>query len=352
MDDTEQLPHAPPPGSDPLTDRVALGIVVFAVITVIGWSGVVWDLWAAIPPDSQLKLLESSAIVVAAVIAAGAAVFQLNRTKDKEILFRLHEQRRRTYQDLLDALVPVLSQSTGNQSETTSQKTGKLDIAPGVTPADWMKAQIGLGLYGTEETVASYLSFLRRLTEFQHIPEARRSNPQALVEMTQLGNVLLQMRRDVGLGGTTLRARDMLALFINDIQLSAFDYLFGPDAAELASQVATLPLTTPRIAPAVTAIAEAAKAADKRQWPAALSYLQSAPWELPNVVEEVGKWVAPTALQSNKEQLQEHLQGVIDSSVALRSAAQAKDPEVFYLAANDYLTHITKAQHVLSALAR
>lgn len=167
----------------------------------------VWNLWNSLTPDQKLKALEPAAIVLAALIAAGGVVYEIGKSRGREILFRLHEQRKEKYADLLRILIPLISRAGEmNEKIAAGMPADEALKAVGFDREQWLSAHISLSLYGSEEVVRRYLAWQQ---------SAAAGNPTLFSQC--MADLLRQMRRDVGLGRTRLNRREMLSMFMTDV---------------------------------------------------------------------------------------------------------------------------------------
>lgn len=157
-------------------------------------------------PISLEQAIQIISIVVQflAIVASGLYVgWQIKGAKQSEIDFRVHEQRKEQYSKLIDLLKDVL----------VSVKDTKIYE---INATEWINVQMGMSLYASGKVLKAYINLLKSSQE----------NKDSSIINRQIGDLILQMRKEVGLEDSNLTSRDVLSTFVNDIDDPKYDQYF------------------------------------------------------------------------------------------------------------------------------
>lgn len=167
------------------------------------------DILSGLSKDQEIELINSliTAAVTAVSILIGVAltVYQLSKNKRKEIDFKIHEQRKIKYEELLRLIREIFVNSK--------------EINQGKMPIDrsqWLDIQLGMTVYASQRVIKLMIIWMN---------EARSEKPPAEI-LLNFGEIILQMRKEVGFNDKNLSIRECLSLFITDIYDQKYDYLF------------------------------------------------------------------------------------------------------------------------------
>jgi hypothetical protein len=116
---------------------------------------------------------------------------------------RLREERRKIYGQILDPYIRLFADLKGQGPAQALKK---------ITSYDYRKTAFDLNLFGSDEVVRAYNALIK------HIYEAESTGEQDPKEMMRLwGNLLLEIRKNLGNKKTKLNEFDMLRAMIKDI---------------------------------------------------------------------------------------------------------------------------------------
>ncbi|MTI67507.1 MAG: hypothetical protein FH753_13055 [Firmicutes bacterium] len=165
-------------------------------------------LWHSLTIEQKLDLLKQIVPTVSIVIGAMVSLFVFSKTKEKEIEFKVHAQRKEKYEKYLAFYQKTLA-------NVDKIKQGELPISR----EEWIDIQLGLIVYGSEEVI-------HKTVELNKIGRSKEysNNQMILVKMGELMHI---MREEVGLSNKNLSIRDSLSLLITDIFDSKYDDLFS-----------------------------------------------------------------------------------------------------------------------------
>lgn len=144
--------------------------------------------------------LQVGSIVSGFVIVA----WQMKSAKDREIDFKIHQQRKEQYMKLLEIIKDIFV-----ASKTSDPKKGF-----NFDQNRWLEVQFGQSLYASQDVLRAYWDLI----------EASKRDP--LMSIKKLGDLILIMRKEVGFDDSDLPARQLLSSFINDINEEKYDYIF------------------------------------------------------------------------------------------------------------------------------
>lgn len=148
--------------------------------------------------DQELQIL---AIIVSACIVG----WQIKSAKKLEIDFKVHEQRKEQYNDLTSLIKKIFAASKNNPS----------DITNAFNPDEWFDVNFGMSMYASEKVFKAY----RRMMKIQEEEEK-------IMIVKRLGDLILLMRKEVGLEDSHLTSREVLSTVINDIDSHEYDKYF------------------------------------------------------------------------------------------------------------------------------
>jgi hypothetical protein len=159
--------------------------------------------------DDRLKIIAALAQITSITIAALAISYQVQSTKEREIQFKIHQQRKETYEGLLKVLEKIIKLSKEKDSELISK------MEP-----DWRELRPKLIIYASPEVIAAYKAI-------EHAGLETRSDAYAPVR--RIAELYLQMRSEVGFAAKDVPTRQLLSFIITDINESQYDILFDND---------------------------------------------------------------------------------------------------------------------------
>ncbi|TVX94125.1 hypothetical protein [Paenibacillus agilis] len=155
--------------------------------------------------DLIKTLIPSLMTGLSVIIGAFVTVYQINKNKKKEIDFKIHEQRKEKYEELIRIFRDIF--------------VGAQSILEGEIPIDkthWLNSQLGMTLYGSAEVI-------KKINKLNEVARAQKSATEILVSF---GELILEMRKEVGFNDENLSVRECLSLYITDIKESKYDQAF------------------------------------------------------------------------------------------------------------------------------
>lgn len=138
------------------------------------------------------------------IIGALLTVYQIYRNKKKEIEFKIHEQRKNKYEELIKILRDILVSVGGDEGEVPINRT------------QWLNTQLGMTIYGSKNVI-------KKINKMNEEARAQRSSTEILI---CFGELILEMRKEVGFDDRGLTIRDCLSLYITDIKDKKYDNIF------------------------------------------------------------------------------------------------------------------------------
>jgi|GEM_PF-2382412 len=143
--------------------------------------------------DDQMKVFPSLITFNSIIIAGIGIMYQVQETKNREMEFRIHEQRTEFYEEFLKYFADLVTPS-GNNSKFIDRKA-------------WMRLHYKMAVYASPEIIKIYSSI--------------KENPSQNLE--NLAKLFLQIRNEVGFTEKDVHVRKLLGLFLNDVQDPKFD---------------------------------------------------------------------------------------------------------------------------------
>ena len=150
--------------------------------------------------------IQISSVVVQflAIVASGLFVgYQIKSAKTSEIEFKVHELHKEQYSKLIDLLKKALMSIKDQKNYKINQN-------------EWLDVQMGMSMYASGKVLKAYINLLKSSQE----------NKDSIAVNRQIGDLILLMRKEVGLEDSNLTSRDVLSTFITDINDSKYDQYF------------------------------------------------------------------------------------------------------------------------------
>jgi len=150
--------------------------------------------------------IQISSVVVQflAIVASGLFVgYQIKSAKTSEIEFKVHELHKEQYSKLIDLLKKALMSIKDQKNYEINQN-------------EWLDVQMGMSMYASGKVLKAYINLLKSSQE----------NKDSIAVNRQIGDLILLMRKEVGLEDSNLTSRDVLSTFITDINDSKYDQYF------------------------------------------------------------------------------------------------------------------------------
>lgn len=151
----------------------------------------------------------------------------ISSTKEREIDFKVHQQRKEQYSKLIHLLIQIFA-SVKNTTTALNQKENantKEDTNCPFSQNDWFDVQLGMSMYASEEVLKAYLTMMDA--------SRQKSEPPMMINI-RLGNLILMMRKEVGFKDSkNLTCRDVLGTFITDINDPIYDRYFESSITDI-----------------------------------------------------------------------------------------------------------------------
>jgi hypothetical protein len=159
--------------------------------------------------EDKLKVLTALGQFTSIAIAAIAISYQVQATKEREIQFRIHQQRKETYEEFLKMME--------NISKMTKEKDP--DIS-GKIETDLRKLRPKLIVYASPKVIDIYTLIIKAGLEKKgdNITTAKR-----------MAELYRHIRSEVGFSEEDVPTRQLLSLFITDIYESQYNVIFDKD---------------------------------------------------------------------------------------------------------------------------
>ncbi len=149
-------------------------------------------------------------LVLILVAGISSIITWLIRSKTEEfraIRVKLNEERRKTYSEILSPYIQLLVD--------LKNKEGAAKALDEIKSLDYKKSAFNLALFGSDNVVRAYNAFL----QYAYKAESGENEEQRAVRYMHLwGQLLLEIRKDVGNKKTGLNELDMLRWLISDIE--------------------------------------------------------------------------------------------------------------------------------------
>ncbi|MDD2754394.1 MAG: hypothetical protein PHS80_02585 [Methanothrix sp.] len=159
--------------------------------------------------DDKLKVVTTLGQITSIFIAAIAISYQVQATKEREIQFKVHQQRKETYEGLLKVMEKIAKLN----KEKDTDLVGKME-------ADWRELRPKLIVYASPKVISAYKAIERAGIE---------SKGDSNAAVKRIAELYLQMRSEVGFAAEDVPTRQLLSFFITDINEPQYNGLFDMD---------------------------------------------------------------------------------------------------------------------------
>jgi len=159
--------------------------------------------------DDKLKVVTTLGQITSIFIAAIAISYQVQATKEREIQFKVHQQRKETYEGLLK----VMEKIAKLQKEKDPNLVGNMEN-------DWRELRPKLIVYASPKVISAYKAIERAGIE---------SKGDSNAAVKRIAELYLQMRSEVGFAAEDVPTRQLLSFFITDINEPQYNDLFDKD---------------------------------------------------------------------------------------------------------------------------
>jgi hypothetical protein len=159
--------------------------------------------------DDKLKVVTTLGQITSIFIAAIAISYQVQATKEREIQFKVHQQRKETYEGLLK----VMEKIAKLQKEKDPNLVGNMEN-------DWRELRPKLIVYASPKVISAYKAIERTGIE---------SKGDSNAAVKRIAELYLQMRSEVGFAAEDVPTRQLLSFFITDINEPQYNGLFDKD---------------------------------------------------------------------------------------------------------------------------
>ncbi|MYC63620.1 MAG: hypothetical protein F4X16_12470 [Caldilineaceae bacterium SB0661_bin_34] len=152
-------------------------------------------------------------------IYAFAWLIRTNITAQRKYEETVRDKRLETYEDILHPFITVLTTASGSDKEKAQSQQKALAR---IKSQKYRELAFKLTFIGSDKTVRA---FNRLWWHFYALDE----NPEldAEIGLRRLGDLLLNIRRDLGSRSTSLDSMEMLAWMLTDYQLPRFWWIPG-----------------------------------------------------------------------------------------------------------------------------
>lgn len=157
------------------------------------------ELWNNLTTSEKTDILKVLIPTIGVIISTLGSVIIFSKNKKKEINFKIHEQRKDKYEEYLKLIKKIFA----------NVKSNKKDIP--FKEEEWLNAQFGLLLYASDKVIEKANAIRSGQHEDSH------------TILFELGDMILLMRKEIGLDNKNITIRECLSSFINDINNTEYD---------------------------------------------------------------------------------------------------------------------------------
>jgi hypothetical protein len=148
--------------------------------------------------DDKIKVLTALGQFTSIAIAAIAISYQVQATKKREIEFRVHQQRKETYEGLLKVIEKIAKLTKENDPDLVEKMVN-----------DWRELRPKIIIYASPRVIDAYKAIEKGGME------SDADRPVASVK--RIAELYRQMRSEVGFAAEDVPTRQLMSFFITDI---------------------------------------------------------------------------------------------------------------------------------------
>lgn len=161
--------------------------------------------------DAKIKIITPLVTFNSILLAAVGIMYQVQATNEREMVSKIHQQKRETYVLLLDFISKFF--------ENMNKQGAIVDPTDIVSKREYYDLCFKLSTFASREVIKIFNKFLHPDTDFY------RKNPGDWA-VVQFGTLFKQMRKEVSFQEGDVTAREFLSLWMTDAYESKYDELF------------------------------------------------------------------------------------------------------------------------------
>lgn len=186
-------------------------VIVILILVILSMDFILYNYFISITSvfDDKLRVVTALGQITSIFIAAIAISYQVQATKEREIQFKVHQQRKETYEGLLK----VMEKIAKLQKEKDPNLVGNMEN-------DWRELRPKLIVYASPKVISAYKAIERAGIE---------SKGDSNAAVKRIAELYLQMRSEVGFAAEDVPTRQLLSFFITDINEPQYNGLFDKD---------------------------------------------------------------------------------------------------------------------------
>ncbi len=161
--------------------------------------------------EEQTKLITPLATFNSILLAGAGIMYQVQATKEREMEFKIHQQRREIYLQLLDFIAKLFG-AIKSQGST-------VDATTIINHKEFLDLHFKMIPFASKEVIEIYSKIKNPDTE------ALNKDPGAWA-ILNLGRLFKQMRKEIGFQEGYIPVRQLLSLWMTDVYDKKYDVLF------------------------------------------------------------------------------------------------------------------------------
>lgn len=156
--------------------------------------------------DDKIRVLSILAPFTSIAIAAIGISYQVQATKEREIQFKIHQQRKETYEEFLALLEKVMKLTKKGDKEAAIKMED-----------DYRALRPKLITYASPEVISIYTDI---------IDPRLQQKRDSILTAREYVELFLQIRSEAGFTGEDLPTRQLVSLILTDINEPIYDNIF------------------------------------------------------------------------------------------------------------------------------
>lgn len=157
--------------------------------------------------DDQMKLISPLVTFNSILIAAAGIMYQVKATNEREIQFRVHQQRKDTYEELIKLMEKMFKLTKAGSTDFSSIEDDYRSVRPKMI------------IYASPQVVAAY-------TAIQTASSHSGQKNDSMLAVKRMIQLYSQIRSEVGFTDKDVPTRRVLSLILTDIDDPKYDSIF------------------------------------------------------------------------------------------------------------------------------
>jgi hypothetical protein len=185
-------------------------LVILALLAIADYYFISVYILMISSSDDKMKTISTLFTFNSIILAGIGIMYQVQSTQEREIRFRIHEQRREFYNQFLKYLANFFAAIKEKGSDVSPTEIISNN-------SDYFNLHYKMAIYASPNVIKAYSEIMR---------EGMDHSDDPMWAMSKLASIFMDIRKEVGFTEGDIAVRRILSLWINDINEFKYDELF------------------------------------------------------------------------------------------------------------------------------